>query len=75
VVNFARAFQYAGARSVVVSLRKVKSKVAVEFMKKFYGYLKEGRDRATALHLARQQIKTDYSYPFLWAVFILHGEG
>jgi tetratricopeptide (TPR) repeat protein len=75
VVNFARAFQYAGARSVMVSLWAVKSKVAVEYMKKFFGYLKEGRGRAEALRLARQDIKTDYSNPFAWAVFILHGEG
>ena len=45
VANFARAFQYAGARSVVVSLWQVRSKVAVEFMKIFFGYLKEGKDR------------------------------
>jgi CHAT domain-containing protein len=75
VVNFSRAFQYAGARSVVVSLWEVRSKVAVEFMKTFYGHLKEGKDRATALRLTRQQIKEDYPDPLLWAVFILHGEG
>ena len=43
VANFARAFQYAGARSVVVSLWEVASKVAVEFMKIFYGHLKGGQ--------------------------------
>ncbi len=75
VASFARAFQHAGARSVVVSLWPVKSKVAVEFMKIFYGHLKEGTDRATALRLARQKIKEDYPDPLLWAVFILHREG
>ena len=75
VANFARAFQYAGARSVVVSLWEVKSKVGREYMVKFYSYLKGGKGRAEALRLARQDIKKDYPDPFLWAVFILHGEG
>ena len=75
VANFARAFQYAGARSVVVSLWPVRSKMAVEFMKIFYGHLKQGKDRATALRLARLEIKADNPDPYLWAVFILHGEG
>ena len=75
VANFARAFQYAGARSVVVSLWPVRSKVAVEYMTKFYGHLKAGQSRAEALRQARQEIKAAYPDPLLWAVFILHGEG
>ena len=74
VVNFARAFQYAGAESVVVSLWEVASKEAVEFMTFFYGYLKAGKSRAEALRLARKEIKAKYPNPFYWAVFILHGE-
>ena len=75
VVNFARAFQHAGARSVVISLWEVASAVAVEYMKAFYGYLKNGKAKAEALRLARQDIKKKYPNPFYWAVFILHGEG
>jgi tetratricopeptide (TPR) repeat protein len=75
VVNLARAFQYAGARSVLISLWEVKSTVALEFLKKFYGYLKEGKTRGEALRLARFDIKMLYPDPFFWAGFILHGEG
>ena len=75
VANFARAFQHAGARSVVVSLWEVASDPAVEYMTLFYGHLKEGKSRAEALRLARQAIKAKYPEPFFWAVFILHGEG
>ena len=57
VANFARAFQQAGARSVVVSLWKVDSKTAVEYMVTFYGHLKAGKSRSEALRLARQHIK------------------
>ncbi len=75
VANFARAFQHAGARSVVVSLWEVASEPAVEYMKIFYGHLKSGKDRAEALRLARNAIKAKYPNPFYWAPFILHGEG
>lgn len=75
VVNFARAFQYAGAKAVVVSLWEVASKPAVEYMKIFYGRLKAGKSRSEALKFARNEIKAKYPNPFFWAVFILHGEG
>ena len=75
VANFARAFQHAGAKSVVVSLWEVASEPAVEYMKAFYGHLKAGKSRAEALRLSRKEIKAKYHNPFYWAVFILHGEG
>jgi len=75
VANFARAFQHAGAQSVVVSLWEVASNEAVEYMTLFYGHLKEGKSRLEALQLARRAIKAKYPQPFFWAVFILHGEG
>ena len=75
VINFARAFQYAGAQSVVVSLWEVSSNEAVDYMKTFYGHLKAGKGRVEALGLARKEMKAKYPNPFFWAVFILHGEG
>ena len=75
VANFARAFQHAGAQSVVVSLWPVASNEAVEYMTLFYGHLKEGKSRLQALQLARRALKAKYPQPFFWAVFILHGEG
>ncbi|MBW1947822.1 MAG: CHAT domain-containing protein, partial [Deltaproteobacteria bacterium] len=75
VINFARAFQQAGARSVVVSLWEVASQETKDFMTHFYGHLKNGRSRSEALRLARQYIKAKHPNPFFWAAFILHGEG
>lgn len=75
VVNFARGFQQAGARSVLVSLWEVASEPAVEYMKTFYDYLKSGKTKSEALMLTRIKMKEKYSNPFYWAVFILHGEG
>ena len=75
VVNFARAFHQAGARSVVVSLWEVASEAAEDFMRRFYGHLQAGKPKAEALALARKEIKALYPNPFFWAAFILHGEG
>jgi CHAT domain-containing protein/Flp pilus assembly protein TadD len=75
VANFARAFQSAGAGSVVVSLWEVASESAVEYVTLFYGYLKQGKPRAQALKLAREQMRKKYPNPFYWGVFVLHGEG
>jgi CHAT domain-containing protein len=75
VVNFARAFHQAGARSVVVSLWEVASEAAEDFMKRFYGHLHVGKPKAEALSLARKEMRGLYPNPFFWAAFILHGEG
>ncbi|MBM4285668.1 MAG: tetratricopeptide repeat protein [Deltaproteobacteria bacterium] len=75
VAHMARAFQQAGARSVVVSLWEVADAPAVEYMVTFYTHLKAGKGRAEALRLARQHMKAKYPNPYYWAPFILHGEG
>ncbi len=75
VANFARAFQSAGAQSVVVSLWEVASEPAVEYVTWFYGFLKQGKSHAQALRLARDKMRAKYPNPFYWGVFVLHGEG
>lgn len=75
VANFARAFQSAGASSVVVSLWEVASEPAVQFMVQFYTHLKQGTSRVESLKLAREQMRRHYPNPFYWGVFVLHGEG
>ncbi|HHT9121830.1 MAG TPA: CHAT domain-containing protein [Candidatus Wunengus sp. YC63] len=75
VMNFARAFQHAGARSVLVSLWDVASKEAVEYMEIFYKHVKDGKNRTDAMKLARKEIKSRYPHPFYWSVFVLYGEG
>ena len=75
VANFSRAFMYAGARSVVISLWPVASEPAVQFMKVFYGNLTKGKSKAEALRIARRAIREKYANPFYWAVFVLYGEG
>lgn len=74
VLNFARAFQYAGARSVVTSLWEVPSKETVEYMTIFYNLIKEGKSKGEALMTARMKMKQKHPNPFFWAPFVLHGE-
>lgn len=75
VVNFARAFHQAGARSVVVSLWEVASEETGEYMKRFYHHLRAGKSKTEALALSRKEMRALYPHPFFWAPFILHGEG
>jgi len=75
VVNFARAFHQAGARSVVVSLWEVASEATEEFMTHFYQALQTGQSKTAALAQARQVMKARYPNPFFWAAFVVHGEG
>ena len=53
LVGLTRAFQYAGARSVVASLWSVADETTAELMKRFYSYLKAGRSKDAALRQAQ----------------------
>lgn len=75
LLNFTRAFQYAGARTVLASLWEVASEPTVEYMELLYRHLKEGKSKSEAFFLARKEMKQKYPNPFFWAVFVLHGEG
>jgi len=70
-----RAFQYPGAKSVLMSLWSVAEKSSVEMVESFFGHLKEGKNRLEALRLARDEMRrAGYDHPFFWAPFILVGE-
>lgn len=74
VMNFSRAFQHAGARSIVSSLWEVASNETVEFMSIFYSKLKEGKMKAESLDFARNEMRKKYPHPYFWAPFVLYGE-
>ncbi|MGO9119055.1 MAG: CHAT domain-containing protein [Desulfomonilaceae bacterium] len=74
-MGMGRAFQYAGAKSVLMSLWSVAEKSSVEMVESFFKHLKQGKNRLEALRLARDEIrKAGYDHPFFWAPFILVGE-
>lgn len=75
VMGMGRAFQYAGARAVLMSLWSVEQKSAVDLVETFFRHLKGGKPKLEALRLARKEIrKAGYDHPFFWAGFILAGE-
>jgi CHAT domain-containing protein len=76
LVGLVRAFQFAGARSVLASLWSVSDISTADLMQRFYGYLRGGRSkdealRATQTDLIRSQ---GFSHPYHWAAFQLAGD-
>ncbi|MDT7604233.1 MAG: hypothetical protein QOF61_2230 [Acidobacteriota bacterium] len=78
VIGLTRAFMYAGAPTVGVSLWSVADRSTAELMPDFYKrYLAaHGRAPAAALRAAQQQMIAGkrYSAPFYWAPFVLVGD-
>lgn len=75
VLNFARAFQQAGARSVMVALWNIPVAESLKFYHAFYQALKEGKSKSQALKAARQEVRAKEMHPYFWSGIILHGEG
>jgi len=76
VMSMGRAFQYAGARTVLMSLWKVEQGSSVTLVENFFRYRKkEGKSKLEALRLARDHLRSEgFAHPFFWAPFILVGE-
>jgi CHAT domain-containing protein len=75
VMSMGRAFQYAGAKSVLMSLWAVEEKSAVILAEYFFKYRKEVKTKLESLKLARDNIRNaGYKHPFFWSAFILVGE-
>ena len=84
VVGLTRAFQVAGARSVVVSLWNVSDASTATLMTEFYRYLQQGMPKSRALQAAKLKlmretvewgnVRLSYAHPFFWAPFVLIGQ-
>ena len=76
VVGIARAFLFAGARSVVGSLWAIDDEATMEFMKSFYQHLRGGESTSTALQRAMKCLRNsnNFSAPKYWAPFVLIGD-
>jgi CHAT domain-containing protein len=78
VMNLARAFLTAGARSVVASLWDVDDRSTATLMESFYEHLKAGLTVKEALRRAQLDFITNYgekAKPNLWAGFEVIGDG
>jgi CHAT domain-containing protein/Tfp pilus assembly protein PilF len=76
LIGLTRAFHYAGARSVLASLWRVRDDSTADLMKRFYGYLKTGKAKDEALRLAQIDLirSTGFFEPRDWAAFQLSGD-
>ena len=79
LIGLTRAFQYAGARSVMASLWQVADEVTGDLMVRFYRHLREGKSKAEALReaqleLIRKPSSRRASAPYYWAAFQLYGD-
>jgi CHAT domain-containing protein len=89
LIGLTRAFQYAGARSVMASLWKISDRTTAELMVRFYRHLKEGKPKDEALRAAQMELirgpiqitnekgeveEIDASAPYYWAAFQIYGD-
>ena len=74
LIGMTRAFLYAGAARLVVSLWRVDDDSTAELMVRFYDHLRQTADRSEALRRAKLDLlEGDYYGPYYWAPFVLVG--
>ncbi len=71
-----RAFFYAGASSVIISLWSVNDQASSLLMEQFYSHLCSSHSPAESIRKAKKSmIKSEtFSHPFYWAAFIVTGD-
>ena len=78
VFSMARAFAYAGAPSIVMSLWKVNDQITSRVMKNFYQNLNKGTEISASLRKSKLNYleKADEltAHPFYWAAFVPIGQ-
>lgn len=79
IISLARAFAFAGAKSIVTSLWSVDDKSTGELMQLFYKNLQNGLGKDEAMSKAKKDFRNankgaKYAHPFFWAGFIPIGD-
>ena len=79
ILGLTRAFFYAGARNLTVSLWNVNDSATSALMRAFYARLNRGAAKPEALREAKLQLlrgsNTAWRNPYFWGAFVLVGEG
>ncbi len=78
IISLARAFAYAGAKSIVTTLWSVKDQQTKDIMIDFHINLKKGMDKDTALWQAQRKYlesnEGEKASPYYWAPFVSIGD-
>ncbi len=71
VYGLQRAFQVAGAESVVMSLWKVSDDATKQLMTSFYQEWMGGKQKEEAFFAAQRALRKNYPDPYYWGAFIM----
>lgn len=71
VYGLQRAFQVAGAESVIMSLWKVSDEATKNLMTHFYREWMNGKSKNEAFIAAQRQLRKQFSAPYYWGAFVL----
>lgn len=75
LIGFTRAFIYAGASNLAVSMWKANDQPTAYLMIDFYDYIRDGYSYSEALRMAKLNIirRPHFAHPVNWAAFTLTG--
>ncbi|MCC5945325.1 MAG: CHAT domain-containing protein [Bernardetiaceae bacterium] len=74
VFGLQRAFQQAGAKTVLMSLWKVSDEATQLLMTEFYKNLLSGKSKRAAFKAAQFSLKQKFPEPYFWGAFVMVGE-
>lgn len=75
MIGFTRAFTYAGASNLMVSMWKVNDQPTANLMIQFYKNVKDGHSYSESLQMAKVELinQPQFAAPRHWAAFVLQG--